>query len=148
MARSVRRILMFLSPTGRTGKRVFIIIFLCAVFSAFVIYSISSSLCYKYDPIDGGGLVMGAYLFFGTAIGMIGLILGLVPLNAYYLVSCTYDAICVIDEYSYAFLVEAVVVDILYVLYVFQCIRRCRDMGKAWWWSFIPFFNPWRMCRK
>ena len=43
---------------------------------------------------------------------------------------------------GYWFLTEAIIVDLLYVLYIIQCIRRCRDLGKKWYWCFVPFFNP------
>lgn len=30
-------------------------------------------------------------------------------------------------------------------LYIAQGVKRCHDLGKPWWWFFIPFFVLWML---
>ena len=33
-------------------------------------------------------------------------------------------------------------IDILFVLYIFQCFKRCHDIGKSGLYCLIPLWNP------
>jgi uncharacterized membrane protein YhaH (DUF805 family) len=30
-------------------------------------------------------------------------------------------------------------------LFIAQGVKRCHDLGKPWWWFFIPFFVLWML---
>lgn len=128
------------SPKERLGRKGFLIIFFCAIMALFVFAVIASRLWFLYDPFPDFRFNMCLSLtFFG---GCFALVSGLWPLVLFLLYSATSVSFLWRHEMGYWFLTEAIIVDLLYVLYIIQCIRRCRDLGKKWYWCCIPLFNP------
>ena len=141
MKELANKLIRFLSPRGKENREGFIITFLCAVASIELLSWVSGQLWLLYDPDPYWKF--NFYVSICSYIGIIGLLSGIVPLNILVLAYCTYGSIHLAYEVGYWFFMEAIVVDVLYVLYVFQCIRRCHDIGRGWKSSFIPLFNPW-----
>ena len=139
MKEHVNRLFRFLSPKGKENREGFLITFLCAVASVLLISWVSGNLRYLNDTDS----YLNLYIYIYYCIGIVGLLSGIVPFNILLLAYCTYGSIHLAYEVGYWFFMEAIVVDVLYVLYVFQCIRRCHDIGRGWKSSFIPLFNPW-----
>jgi uncharacterized membrane protein YhaH (DUF805 family) len=139
MKEHVNRLFRFLSPKGKENREGFLIIFLCAVASVLLISWVSGNLRYLNDTDS----YLNLYIYIYYCIGIVGLLSGIVPFNILLLAYCTYGSIHLAYEVGYWFFMEAIVVDVLYVLYVIQCIRRCHDIGRGWKSSFIPLFNPW-----
>ena len=139
MKEHVNRLFRFLSPKGKENREGFIVTFLCAVASVLLISWVSGNLRYLNDTDS----YLNLYIYIYYCIGIVGLLSGIVPFNILLLAYCTYGSIHLAYEVGYWFFMEAIVVDVLYVLYVFQCIRRCHDIGRGWKSSFIPLFNPW-----
>ena len=146
MKEHVNRLFRFLSPKGKENREGFVITFLCALASVLIFNWVSGSLWYLYDTDPYWKF--NIYVNICSYIGIIGLLSGIVPLNILLLAYCTYGSIHLAFEVGYWFFMEAIVVDVLYVLYVFQCIRRCHDIGRGWKSSFIPLFNPWVLVLK
>lgn len=139
MKEHVNRLFRFLSPKGKENREGFVITFLCALASIMLFGWVSVRLWYLYDSYP----FLNLDLYIYCCIGIVGLLSGIVPFNILVLAYCTYGSIHLAYEVGYWFFMEAIVVDVLYVLYVFQCIRRCHDIGRGWKSSFIPLFNPW-----
>ena len=139
MKEHVNRLFRFLSPKGKENREGFIVTFLCALASIMLFGWVSVRLWYLYDSYP----FLNLDLYIYCCIGIVGLLSGIVPFNILVLAYCTYGSIHLAYEVGYWFFMEAIVVDVLYVLYVFQCIRRCHDIGRGWKSSFIPLFNPW-----
>ena len=144
MKEHVKRLFRFLSPKGKENREGFIVTFLCALASIMLFGWVSVRLWYLYDSYP----FLNLDLYIYCCIGIVGLLSGIVPFNILLLAYCTYGSIHLAYEVGYWFFMEAIVVDVLYVLYVFQCIRRCHDIGRGWKSSFIPLFNPWVLVLK
>lgn len=141
MKELANKLIRSLSPRGKENREGFIITFLCAVASVDLLCWVSGQLWLLYDPDPYWKF--NFYVSICSYIGIIGLLSGIVPLNILILAYFTYESISLASEVGYWFFMEAIVVDVLYVLYIFQCIRRCHDIGRGWKSSFIPLFNPW-----
>ena len=146
MKELANKLIRFLSPRGKENREGFIITFLCAVASIELLSWVSGQLWLLYDPDPYWKF--NFYVSICSYIGIIGLLSGIVTLNILILAYITYESIRLASEVGYWFFMEAIVVDVLYVLYVFQCIRRCHDIGRGWKSSFIPLFNPWVLVLK
>lgn len=135
------QLLDFLSPKGNLRRRDFAILFTCAFLFLQILPSISFKL---YQPY----LTFNLFVELNYIVGTVGLLGGILPLNILLLALDAYEAIRWRHEAGYGFIILAVVVDIMYLLYIFQCIRRCHDIGKKWYFCLIPFYNPWWLLLK
>lgn len=135
------QLLDFLSPKGELRRRDFAILFTCAFLFLQILPNILFMLYHPYWKFNF--MVNMSY-----EVGTVGLLGGILPLNVLLLALDTYEAIRWRNEAGYGFIIVAVVVDIMYLLYLFQCIRRCHDIGKKWYFCLIPFYNPWWLLLK
>ena len=70
---------------------------------------------------------------------------GVLPISIFMVLYSTWE----VTQYDIWLLPFVLFSDIALYVYIVQCIKRCRDMGKAWWWAFIPIFNPyWLLFKK
>ena len=129
----------FVSPKGTIGRIGFLGVFLCALLGIYVSYIIVAHFGY-INHLQGFNF--NTNLTFCGIMGFVCLIGGFLPLGAFLLVGCTYASAHYISELGREFLVLSIILDILFVFYCFQCIKRCRDMGRSGWYSLIPFYNP------
>lgn len=132
--------LEFISPKGKIGRIRFAIVYVCALVGIILLTELTSYLWYLEDPFPNGqfNLVLG---FVGT-VALLAVFFGVVPM----LVWLLYDAIYTSIIYdNYALLILSVVAGLMFLLYVFQCMKRCRDMGYSVWCCLIPVFNPFVM---
>lgn len=134
-----RKILDFLSPKGKLSRRGFICIFICAIISVVLIAHLTNQLFYLlYYPCWRFSFSLGL-----VEIGVfMALLTGCVPLMVYFLVDLMYVSFIWAYNFGYLFLVETIFVSLLYVLYIFQCIKRCHDLGHRWYLCLIPLYNP------
>lgn len=137
MRNYVNKVLDFLSPKGKLSRKGFICIFICAIVSVELFRFLSIYLC---EPFEYRIMLS---INITETFGQIGLLTGFFPLTALMLYDGTDAAAVWGYDVGYGFLVEAIIADVLYILYIFQCIKRCHDIGRGWWWCFIPLFNPW-----
>ncbi len=70
---------------------------------------------------------------------------GVLPISIFFVLYSTWVA----PQYDIWLLPFVLLSDLALYIYIVQCIKRCRDLGKAWWWTFIPIFNPyWLLFKK
>lgn len=139
-------VLAFLSPRGKIGRLGFLWIFLVALLSVRLLRMFTFYLWYMYEPM--AYFKVNFAINVSSDLGLIGLLTGFLPLTLLVLWDGIHVTYLWADEIGYRFLVEAVVVNILYVLFLFQCIKRCHDMGRSWWWCLIPLYNPFMLLLK
>lgn len=136
----VRHLKALFSPRERLGRKGFIFIFFCAIMAYFVFAVIAVQLWFLYDPYPYWQFNL--LLSFTFYWGGFALISGLWPLTLLLLFSSTSLSFIWRHEMGYWFFAESIAVILLYILYLIQCIRRCRDLGKGWYYCLIPLFNP------
>ena len=140
MNRLVNWLKKFVSPGERLSRKGFIFVFLCAMVSIKVFAIIAYILWLNYDHYSYWKF--NVILLFCKLFGWIGLICGIMPLAVYALSACVIDSFKLGYEVGYSFFVESLVVAAFYAIYMIQCIRRCHDLGRKWWFCLIPFYNP------
>ena len=134
-----RKILDFLSPKGKLSRRGFICIFICAIISVVLIAHLTYQLfCLLYYPCWRFSFTLGLV----EIEVFIGLFTGCIPLMAFFLVDLIYVSFIWARDLLYSFFIGAIFVSLLYVLYIFQCIKRCHDLGHRWYFCLIPLYNP------
>ena len=126
---------------GRLGRKGFILVFICALVSIKIFALIAYILWLHY--IHYSEWLFNVSLLVYKLLGWIGLICGFMPLAIYVLPACVIDSFkWGYEEGGYGFFVESLVVVAAYILYIIQCIRRCHDLGRKWWFCLIPLYNP------
>ena len=141
MNRFVNWLKIIVSPKGRLSRRGFIVVFLCAIVSIKVFALIAYLLWLHYNQYSEWSFNVN--LLFCKLFGWIGLIFGFIPLAVYALSACVIDSFKWGYEVGgYSFFVESLIVVAAYIIYMIQCIRRCHDLGRKWWFCLIPFYNP------
>ena len=81
-------------------------------------------------------------LVFLVLEGWLCLISGIVPLSVLLLCTFAIDTFSYGPDIGFVFFLETIMIAAFYVLYMIQCIRRCHDLGRKWWFCLIPFYNP------
>ena len=128
------------SPKERLGRKGFFLVFLCAVLSIFVFAFIAIIL---WPPYDGFlNLKFNYNLLICVIAAFFCIITGIVPLSVFFLFLYALGTFRWGPEIGYGFFLETIMITAFYVLYIIQCIRRCHDMGRKWWFCLIPFYNP------
>ena len=140
MQRVAKHLMALVSPRDRLGRKGFFIIFFCAILALFVFAEIARQLWFLNEPYPNWQFNTNLSMTFYW--GGFALISGLWPLTLLLLFSSTSLSFVWRHEMGYWFLVESIVVILLYILYLIQCIRRCRDLGKRWYYCLVPLFNP------
>ena len=134
-----KKILCFLSPKGTLSRKGFICIFICAIVSVILIAHLTYQIfCLLFYPCWRFGFnieLVEIEVF-------IGVFTGCVPLMVYFLVDLIHVSFIWASKYGYLFLIEVIFVSLLYVMYIFQCIKRCHDSGHRWYFCLIPLYNP------
>lgn len=128
------------SPKERLGSKGFFLVLLCAILSIFVFAYIAYILWLSYDGEPYWKF--NANLYICEIAGLFCIITGIVPLSVFLLWIYALDTFSFGHDVGYGFFLETIMIAVFYVLYIIQCIRRCHDMGRSWWFSLIPFYNP------
>ena len=150
LAERVRMGIAFLSPKGRLGRKGFACIFICALLSVELFFYLACFLKMLYDPTPDFKFNVSVKM--SEILGLAGLLTGFAPLPLILLYDAAYVSWIMAYTVGYGFFAEAILLLVLYVLYLFQCVKRCRDMGRSWYFCLIPFYNPfvllWREGKK
>ena len=126
---------------SRVERKGFIIIFFLAILSVLFFEELTALLyytTYSLFPDWQFNLIMSITLW----MGWFSLITGFWPLTILLLYSATSTAFIWGYEVGYVFAIEAVIVDLLYIIYILLCVRRCRDLGKKWYYCLLPLYTP------
>lgn len=76
---------------------------------------------------------------------LLSMFTGFLPLSIFMLLYTTWVA----PQYDMWLLPFVLFCDLALYVYIVQCIKRCRDIGKPFWWVFLPIFNPyWLLFKK
>lgn len=84
------------------------------------------------------GFKDGLVLLFLLLYHLFSMFTGVLPISIFFVLYSTWVA----PQYSVWYLPVVLLCDIALYVYIVQCIKRCRDIGKAWWWAFLPIYNP------
>lgn len=124
---------------GRINRSEFIITFVLAIVLTHIFAYLANSMFYQHYP--WGNLRFNITMSFGYTLTILGFILGL-PLLIYNLYIMNKLVIQWNGVYGTEFLPLMIAVDILFVLYIFQCFKRCHDIGDSGLCCLIPLWNP------
>lgn len=130
----------FFSLKGKIGRLGFLLTLLCVLVMTDIFCYLTKFLWHLYDPFPC--LKFNIYVWFGLIFGLLGILSGLLPITALILIDCTILSLEWGNTFGYGFFVEAIVMDALFVLYVLQCCKRCRDLDVSFWNCIVPLYNP------
>lgn len=128
-------------PNATLRRKGFFITFFLAILSVLFLEEVTALLYYTtygLFPDWKFNIALSINLW----MGWFSLITGLWPLTTLLLYSSNTTAFIWGYEVGYVYAIEAIIVDILYILYMLQCVRRCHDLGKKWYYCLLPFYNP------
>ena len=134
-----RQLIMFFSPKAKLGRKGFAVIFILAIILFQLFVEIAWQLWFLYDPHPYWKFNFSMNL--STFWGGIGLLFGILPLVALILMDCTWQSYVWGYEVGYGFFIECIIADLLFVIYVIQCVRRSYDLGHGWTYI-LPLCNP------
>ena len=140
MGKILRALLRFLSPKGKLGRKGFLLVFICAILAVVILLELGTFLWFKETIFPNGKVNM--LLSFMFMVTEMSFLLGLMPVLAYMLFECIISLLII---GSIPLLITALFAGFLLVIYIFQCIKRCRDMGVHVLYCFMPIFNPFVM---
>ena len=132
-----------LSPRVKLGRKGFAIIFILAIILLQLFVEIAWQLWFLYDPYPYWKFNISLNL--STILSEIGIIFGILPLVALVLIDCTLSSYTWGYEVGYGFLIECIIVDFLFIIYVIQCIKRSLDLGHGWSYILKPLYNPYAL---
>ena len=136
----MNRLKKLVSPKERLGRKGFFLVFLSAILSIFVFAFIAVIL---WPPFDGfPNLKFNFNLLICVIEAFFCIITGVVPLSVFLLCIYAFGTFYWGTTIGYRYFLETIMIAAFYVLYIIQCIRRCHDMGRSWWFCLIPFYNP------
>ena len=125
---------------GRISRCEFIITFILAIVLIHVFMYLAYSIFYKHYPYSNLQFNLSLSIFYPLTV--LGYVLGVIPLLLLILFGIHQLAIQWRNLYDMDFLPLMIVADILFVLYIFQCFKRCHDLGKSGLYCLIPIWNP------
>lgn len=128
------------NPKRRLGRKGFILVFICAFLSVLRFALITSLLWLLYDNTPHWMFNVALLIF--ILEGWFCLISGIVPLSVILLCAIAIDTFSYRPDIGFGFFLETIMIAAFYVFYIIQCIRRCHDLGRKWWFCLIPFYNP------
>ena len=133
-----RQLIMFFSPKTKLGRKGFVVIFILAIILFQLFVEIAWQLWFLYDPHPYWKFNFSMNL--STFLCGIGLLFGILPLVALVLMDCTWQSYMWGYEVGYGFFVECIIADLLFIIYVIQCVRRSFDLGHGWTYI-LPLCN-------
>ena len=125
---------------GCINRCEFIITFVLAIVLIHVFVSLAFDMFYLHYPFNNMRFNLSLSFFYPLTV--LGFVLGVIPLLLSNLFYINKSVIQWRGVYDTDFLPLMIVVDILFVLYIFQCFKRCHDLGKSGLYCLIPFWNP------
>ena len=134
-----RQLIMFFSPKTKLGRKGFVVIFILAIILFQLFVEIAWQLWFLYDPHPYWKFNFSMNL--STFLCGIGLLFGILPLVALVLMDCTWQSYMWGYKVGYGFFVECIIADLLFIIYVIQCVRRSFDLGHGWTYI-LPLCNP------
>ena len=134
-----KQLIMFFSPKAKLGRKGFAVIFILAIILFLLFVEIAWQLWFLYDPHPYWKFNFSMNL--STFLCRIGLLFGILPLVALVLIDCTWQSYVWGYEVGYGFFVECIIADLLFIIYVIQCVRRSFDLGHGWTYI-LPLCNP------
>ena len=132
-----------LSPRVKLGRKGFAIIFILAIILLQLFVEIAWQLWFLYDPYPYWKFNISMNL--STILSEIGIIFGILPLVALVLIDCTLSSYTWGYEVGYGFLIECIIADFMFIIYVIQCIKRSLDLGHGWSYILKPLYNPYAL---
>ena len=132
-----------LSPRVKLGRKGFAIIFILAIILLQLFVEIAWQLWFLYDPYPYWKFNISLNL--STILSEIGIIFGILPLVALVLIDCTLSSYTWGYEVGYGFLIECIIADFMFIIYVIQCIKRSLDLGHGWSYILKPLYNPYAL---
>lgn len=132
-----------LSPRVKLGRKGFAIIFILAIILLQLFVEIAWQLWLLYDsyPYWKFNIILNL----STILSEIGIIFGILPLVALVLIDCTLSSYTWGYEVGYGFLIECIIADFMFIIYVIQCIKRSLDLGHGWSYILKPLYNPYAL---
>ena len=125
---------------GRINRSEFIITFILGIVLIHVFVYLANVVFYQQYPYGNFKFNVNMSFFYSFAI--LGVVFGVTPLLIFNLYSMNKLVIQWYGVCGTGFLPLMIAVDILFVLYLFQCIKRCHDLGDSGLYSLIPIWNP------
>jgi hypothetical protein len=135
-----RQLTSFLSPKAKLGRKGFAIIYVLAIILFLSFVEIAWQLWFLYDPFPYWKF--NFCLNMSSLLGGIGLFFCILTLTALVLMDCTHQSYVWGYGVGYGFLIESIIADLMFIIYVIQCIRRSCDLGQKWTIILIPLLNP------
>ena len=108
--------------------------------------ALAHSLYYAHVPMSDFRFNMALGVTF--AYGCLAYLTGFVPMGVWLLATTTISTWEAMPTVGCGLFVEAVVLDVCFVVYLMACALRCRHMGRSWWFCLIPLFNPFMLLFK
>ena len=132
---------------GRINRREFIITFILGIVLIHMFAYLANVEFYQHYPY--GNLKFNVNLSFFYSFAILGVVFGVIPLLIFNLYSMNKLVIQWNGVYGTEFLPLMIAVDILFVLYIFQCFKRCHDIEYSGLYCLIPLWNPFALlfCR-
>lgn len=118
----------------------FIITFVLAIVLIHVFVSLAFDMFYLHYPFNNMRFNLSLSFFYPLTV--LGFVLGVIPLLIFNLFYINKLVIQWRGVYDTDFLPLIIAVDILFVLYIFQCFKRCHDLDKSGLYCLIPIWNP------
>ena len=125
---------------GRISRSEFIITFVLAIVLTHIFAYLANFMFYQHYP--WGNLRFNITMSISYTVTILGFIFGLLPLLIYNLYIMNELVIQWNGIYGTEFLPLMMAVDILCVLYILQCFKRCHDIDKSGLYCLIPLWNP------
>lgn len=124
---------------GRINRSEFIITFILGIVLIHMFAYLANVEFYQHYP--WGNFRFNITMNIGYMFTILGFIFCL-PLLIYNLYIMNKLVILWNGVYGTEFIPLTIAVDLLFVLYIFQCIKRCHDLGDPGLYSLIPIWNP------
>lgn len=125
---------------GRINRSEFIITFVLAIVLIHIFVYLANSMFYQHYP--WGNLRFNISMSISYTVTIFGFIFGLLPLLMFNLYCINDMVLQWHGVYGIDFLPLLILIDILFVLYIFQCFKRFHDIGKSGLYCLIPLWNP------
>ena len=130
----------FYTWKGRINRCEFIITFVLAIVLIHVFVYLAYNMFYEHYPFNNLQFKLSLSIFYPLTV--LGFVLGVIPLLLFNLFCLNQMVIQWRGVYDTNFLPLMIIVDILFVLYIFQCFKRCHDIGDSGLCCLIPLWNP------